>query len=278
MTAPVLVTTEGSVRVLTLNRPQHRNAIDGATAKALVQAVAEAEADTSVRSIVLTGSGGNFCAGADLKALEAGQGGNEVTSDGEAPLGISRHLCRKPVIAAIEGYAVAGGIELALWADIRIASESAIFGVFCRRFGVPLIDGGTVRLPLIVGLGRALEMILTGRAVGAAEAVAMGLASGPVPVGRALPEALLLAKRLADLPQECMLSDRAAVYAASFAAAAVNADSEAEGVISAQGTVRKALRQEFAFGLKALVSPEFQTGLVNFQKGAGRHGVSRSRL
>lgn len=208
---PVRIEKNGPVTTILLHRPEVKNAVDRATADALADAFRAFEADASAAVAVLHGEGGTFCAGADLKAISAGQP-NRVLPDGDGPMGPTRMLLSKPVIAAIAGYAVAGGLELALWCDLRVAEEDATFGVFCRRWGVPLIDGGTVRLPRIVGLGRALDLILTGRAVGAAEALAMGLVTRVVPKGAARAAAEELAAQLAALPQACMRNDRLSAY------------------------------------------------------------------
>ena len=202
---------DGPVVTVIIDRPEARNAVDPATAEALRAAFDAFEADEAAYVAVLTGAGGHFCAGFDLKALAGG--GVTYDPDGEGPMGPTRRLLAKPVLAAVEGYAVAGGLELALWCDMRIAAESATFGVFCRRWGVPLIDGGTVRLPRIVGQSRALDLILTGRPVGAAEALAMGLANRVVPDGQARAEAERLAHEIARFPQLCLRTDRAGVYA-----------------------------------------------------------------
>lgn len=207
----VSLATDGPVRVIAIDRPHARNAVDPDTARALRAAFEAAMADDAVAAIVLTGTNGAFCAGADLKAVAAGQAFPGIV-DGLGPMGPSRALWPKPVIAAVEGHAVAGGLELALLADLRIASETAVFGVFCRRWGVPLIDGGTVLLPRIVGQGRALDMILTGRAVDAREALAMGLANRVVPAGTARDAAVALAKEIAKFPRTCMLHDRASAW------------------------------------------------------------------
>ena len=204
----VRIDTEGVVRIVTIDRPAKRNAVDPATAELLRTAFEAFEADEMLRVAILTGAGGSFCAGFDLSAV----GSTRYDPDGSGPMGPTRMLTTKPVIAAVEGHAVAGGLELALWCDLRVASESAVFGVFCRRWGVPLIDGGTVRLPRIVGQGRALDMILTGRAVGAEEALAMGLANRLVPEGEALNTAIALAQDIARFPQLCLITDRASAY------------------------------------------------------------------
>ncbi len=244
------------VLVVTIERPEARNAVDGPTASALVDAFDAFDGDDSVRVAILTGAGTTFCAGADLKAVASRRGNRverDVTLDG--PMGPTRRLLSKPVIAAVEGYAVAGGLELALWCDLRVAAESAVFGVFCRRWGVPLIDGGTVRLPRIVGHGRALDMILTGREVGAAEALQFGLATTVVPDGEALPAALTLARRLAGLPQICLRSDRLSAHRQwdlPFA---------------------DALAYETEVGLETLLSGEGLAGAQRFADGAGRGGA-----
>ena len=206
------VEKQGPVTTVTIDRPDRRNAVDPRTAEALREAFDAFEADEDAAVAVLTGAGGHFCAGFDLKAFAAE--GGAYDPEGEGPMGPTRRLLAKPVIAAVEGYAVAGGLELALWCDLRVASESAVFGVFCRRWGVPLIDGGTVRLPRLIGQGRALDMILTGRPVGAAEALSFGLADRVVQDGRAREEAEQLAAGIARFPALCMRTDRASAYAA----------------------------------------------------------------
>jgi enoyl-CoA hydratase len=207
----VRVTRSGPITTVLLDRPESRNAIDRDTATALADAFRAFDADPQSRVAVLAGAGGHFCSGADLKALAAGRG-NRVEEDGDGPLGPTRLVLGKPVIAAVAGYAVAGGLELALWCDLRVVEESAVLGVFCRRFGVPLVDGGTARLPRLIGLSRALDLILTGRPVSATEALAIGLAHRLVPDGRSRTEATALAERLAAFPQECLRSDRRAIY------------------------------------------------------------------
>lgn len=206
----LLVSRDGPVTTVTLNRPERRNAVDPETALALRAAFRDFEADEGSAVAVLAGAGGSFCAGWDLKSLAGEDHGYEA--EGEGPLGPTRILLAKPVIAAVEGHAVAGGLELALWCDLRVASASAVFGVFCRRWGVPLVDGGTVRLPRLIGHSRALDMILTGRAVGAEEALAWGLANRLVPAGAALAEAQALAADIARFPALCMRTDRASSY------------------------------------------------------------------
>jgi enoyl-CoA hydratase len=244
----------GAVATLVLDRPTRRNAVDRATAEALVEAVREAEADPQVVALVLWGAGGTFCAGADLKAFAEGSG-NRVEAEGDGPMGPTRMLASKPVIAAVEGHAVAGGLELAAWCDLRVAAEDAVFGVFCRRFGVPLIDGGTVRLPALVGLGRAMDMILTGRPVPAPEAHAWGLVNRLVPPGEARAAAEALAAELAALPQDCLRADRASVYAALGR------------------PLEEALAVEFRTGARLVAGAEARDGVAQFVAGAGRHGT-----
>ena len=204
----VLVDRDGPVFIVTIDRPAKRGAVDPATAAALRDAFADFSDDDTASVAILTGSGGHFCAGFDLTAV----GQTRYDPDGPGPMGPTRMLLEKPVIAAVEGHAVAGGLELALWCDLRVAAESAVFGVYCRRWGVPLIDGGTVRLPRIIGQGRALDMILTGRPVDAQEAHRIGLADRIVPDGTALDAAIALAKQIAAFPQLCMTSDRMSAY------------------------------------------------------------------
>lgn len=206
----VKIERDGAVWTVLLDRPEVRNAVDRATAEALADAFDAFDAAPEARVGVLAGEGGTFCAGADLKAIAAGEP-NRLEPEGRAPLGVSRMRLSKPVIAALAGHAVAGGLELALWCDLRVAEEDAVLGVFCRRWGVPLIDGGTARLPRLVGAGRALDLVLTGRPVDAAEALAMGLVNRVVPKGEARGRAEELAQALAALPWECLLSDRMAL-------------------------------------------------------------------
>jgi enoyl-CoA hydratase len=257
MSPPSAVTlaTEGPVATITLYRPECRNAVDGPTALALRQAFERFEADDQLAVAVFTGGGGHFCGGADLKAVADRDRGLSHAPDGSGPgpMGPSRMAFSKPVIAAVEGYAVAGGLELALMCDLRVAAQGAVFGVFCRRWGVPLIDGGTVRLPRIVGQARALDMILTGRAVAADEALAMGLANRVVPDGQALPQALALARQLAAFPQRCLRADRASALA------------------QWDWPLHQALQHEGAAGY-AVVAAEGVTGAARFAAGAGRHG------
>ena len=250
---PVRVEKEGAVTTVVLDRPEVRNAVDRAHADALAEAFRGFEADDGAHVAVLFGDGGNFCAGADLKALAAGAP-NRVEPTGDAPMGPTRFLLRKPVIAAVAGFAVAGGLELACWCDLRVVEEDATFGVFCRRWGVPLIDGGTVRLPRLIGLSRALDLILTGRAVNANEALAMGLANRVVPKGQARAAAEALARELAALPQLCMRNDRLSSY-------------EQFGM-----TLPEAMDNEFAHGWTSLAHAG--EGVGRFAGGAGRHGRS----
>ena len=203
--------TDGAIAIVTINRPEARNAVDGPTAKALAETFRRFDTDDSLEAAVLTGSAGTFCAGADLKAVASG-GGNRVTPDGDGPLGCTRMLMTKPVIAAVEGYAVAGGLELALWCDLRVAARDATFGVFCRRFGVPLVDGGTIRLPRLIGMSRALDMILTGRGVQGEEALAIGLANRLVERGETLAAAIDLARQITSFPRGAMRGDRLSAY------------------------------------------------------------------
>ncbi|MEC9362621.1 MAG: crotonase/enoyl-CoA hydratase family protein [Pseudomonadota bacterium] len=253
--ASVLVERREPLVVVTINRPQARNAVDGPTAQQLAEAFRAFDADDALRVAILTGAGGHFCAGADLKALgTAPARANRIDAASDGPMGPSRLRLSKPVIAAVSGYAVAGGIELACWCDLRVADVSAVFGVFCRRFGVPLIDGGTVRLPRLIGMSRALDLILTGRAVDAQEAYAMGLANRVVPAGQALAEAEKLALQIAAFPQQCMRNDRASAY-------------EQWGM-----TQDAAIANEFERGLATLKSGESLSGATRFAGGDGRHG------
>lgn len=248
---PVRVERKEHVLTVVLSRPEARNAVDGRTAAELADAFRAFEADDGARVAVLWGEGGTFCAGADLKAAGTGRG-NRVAGDGDGPMGPTRMRLSKPVIAAVAGHAVAGGLELALWCDLRVAEEDAVFGVFCRRWGVPLIDGGTVRLPRLVGTGRALDMILTGRPVPAREAHAMGLADRLVPPGESRAAAEELAAALAAFPQACLRSDRASVL-------------DQEGLDE-----ESALRTELRHGMGVLA--QGMEGAARFAGGAGRHG------
>ncbi|POX48128.1 crotonase/enoyl-CoA hydratase family protein [Streptomyces sp. Ru72] len=248
---PVRVERQGHVFTVVLSRPEVRNAVDGPTATELAVAFREFETDEMARVAVLWGEGGTFCSGADLKAVGTGRG-NRVAEDGDGPMGPTRLRLSKPVIAAVAGHAVAGGLELALWCDLRVAEEDAVFGVFCRRWGVPLIDGGTVRLPRLIGTGRAMDMILTGRPVPAREAREMGLANRVVPTGRARIEAEELAAAIARFPQACLRGDRASVL-------------DQEGLDE-----RAALRTELRHGMDVLA--QGLEGTARFAAGAGRHG------
>jgi enoyl-CoA hydratase len=260
---PVRVEKSGFVTTVIHSRAEARNAVDRPHAEALAAAFAEFERDDSARVAVLWGEGGNFCAGADLKAVATARG-NRVVPPREAaiagepeatgPMGPTRMQLSKPVIAAVAGYAVAGGLELALWCDLRVAEEGAIFGVFCRRWGVPLIDGGTVRLPRIVGQGRALDMILTGRPVAAEEALRIGLANRVVPNGSARAAAEALAAEIAAFPNRCMRADRRSALE--------------QWSLPEAG----ALANEFRHGLAVIESGETQAGAARFAAGAGRHG------
>lgn len=250
----VRVERSGPVTTVILDRPQARNAVDRPTAEALAAAFRAFEADGSAAVAVLTGAGGTFCAGADLKAVGTPQQ-NRVEPGGDAPMGVSRLELSKPVIAAIEGHAVAGGLELAIWCDLRVAAADAVLGVFCRRFGVPLIDGGTVRLPALIGTSRALDLILTGRAVDAEEAHAMGLVNRVVPPGTAREAAEALARELAALPQTTLRNDR-------------------RSVLHAQGRpVAEAMAFELEVGLESLAA-DGVGGAARFAAGAGRHGTA----
>ncbi|MBP8807459.1 MAG: crotonase/enoyl-CoA hydratase family protein [Kofleriaceae bacterium] len=247
----VIIERDGPVTIVTIDRPAVRNAIDRPTAEALAAAFRAFDADAAAAVAVLTGAGGAFSAGADLKAIATGRG-NRVAVDGDGPLGPTRMVLGKPVIAAIAGPAVAGGLELALWCDLRIAEADAVLGVFCRRWGVPLIDGGTMRLPRLIGHGRALELILTGRAVTADEALAIGLVTRVVPPGQARAAAIALAHELAALPQAALRGDRLSAYE--------QWDLDADA----------ALANELTHGGRALA--EGVAGAARFVGGAGRHG------
>jgi enoyl-CoA hydratase len=257
----VETTRQGAVHVITLHRPECRNAVDGPTAEALRAAFEGFEADPSAAVAILHGGGGHFCGGADLRALGDPVRRNVLTPDGSGPgpMGPTRMAFNKPVIAAVEGYAVAGGLELALMCDLRVAARSAVFGVFCRRWGVPLIDGGTIRLPRIVGMGRALDMILTGRAVAADEALLMGLATQLVDDGQALAAALTLAEQIAGFPQTCMNADRASAFA------------------QWDLPLHEALQSEGAGGYRAALQEGLQ-GAARFAAGAGRHGAAADHV
>jgi enoyl-CoA hydratase/carnithine racemase len=249
----VRVEREGPVTVVTIDRPARRNAVDGPAAAALASAFREFDGDGAASVAVLTGAGTAFCAGADLKAIAAGQP-PRVAEDGDGPMGPTRLRLSKPVIAAIEGPAVAGGLELALWCDLRVAAEGAVLGVFCRRLGVPLMDLGTVRLPRLIGHGRAMDLLLTGREVGAAEALAIGLVDRVVPDGSARSRAVGLAGELAALPQACLRNDRLSAI-------------EQWGLPEPE-----AMANEFRRGLATLASGETVAGAGRFAAGEGRHG------
>lgn len=244
----------GSVTTIVLDRPEVRNAVDRSTAQALADAFRAFDVDEEARVAVLFGDGGTFCAGADLGAFARGKDTNVLSADGDAPMGPSRILLSKPIIAAVAGHAVAGGLELALLCDLRVVEEDAIFGVFCRRFGVPLIDGGTVRLPRLVGLSRALDLILTGRAVHAQEALAMGLANRVVPSGTSRQAAETLAAEIARFPQATMRGDRESAYA------------------SLDLPLDAALANEFRLGMTSLSTGEAASGAESFGAGKGRQG------
>ncbi len=243
---------DGAVTTVTLSRPEARNAVDRPTAEALAEAFRAFDADPDAAVAVLWGAGGTFCAGADLKAISDGRG-NRVAEDGDGPMGPTRMRLSKPVIAAVSGYAVAGGLELALWCDLRVAEEDAVFGVFCRRWGVPLIDGGTVRLPRLIGESQALDLILTGRPVPAPEAHTMGLVNRLVPPGKARAEAERLAAEIAGFPQTCLRQDRLSLL-------------EQHGM-----SEEDALRNEFRRGQDSLAA-DAVTGAARFAAGSGRHG------
>jgi enoyl-CoA hydratase len=247
---------EGRTAIVTIERPERRNAVDIPTAQALFDAFKAFDADPALDVAILTGRGDHFCAGADLKAVAEGERGERLTPDGEfGPMGPTRLRLSKPVIAAIEGYAVAGGLELACWADLRVAAQDAVFGVFCRRFGVPLIDLGTVRLPRLIGQSRAMDLILTGRPVDANEALQIGLANRLAPSGGALEAALALARQLSAFPQACMRNDRAS------ALDQWSLDWDA------------ATRREAELGLISLRTGDHRQGAQRFTGGQGRHGA-----
>ena len=251
----VLFETIGDVAVVTIDRPEVRNAVDGPTAALLADAFRRFDAADELSVAVLTGAGGMFCAGADLKAISSGQG-NRVDPAGHAdgPMGPTRMLLTKPVIAAVEGFAVAGGLELAVWCDLRVAATDATFGVYCRRWGVPLVDGGTVRLPRLIGHSHALDLIMTGRGVGGEEALRMGLANRLCEPGRARETAVELAQSIAAFPPGCMRSDRASAYA------------------QWDLSLTDALLEETGRGLAVIRSGETAAGATRFASGAGRHG------
>ncbi|PRZ44303.1 enoyl-CoA hydratase [Antricoccus suffuscus] len=249
----VTVSYDGPVTIISINRPEVRNAVSRPTAEALADAFRAFDADEDAAVAILTGVGDTFCAGADLKAFSEGNP-NRVEPDGDGPMGISRLRLSKPVIAAIRGHAVAGGLELAVWADLRVVDETAVFGVFCRRWGVPLIDGGTIRLPRLIGQSRAMDLILTGRPVDADEALAIGLANRKVPGGEALTAAVTLAKQLAAFPQVCMRNDRLSSL-------------EQWGM-----SEEDAISVEYGYGVGSRNAGS-QDGAKRFADGEGRHGT-----
>jgi enoyl-CoA hydratase/carnithine racemase len=252
----VRIERQGAVATVVIDRPERKNAVDAQTSRDLADAFRAVDADGSVGAAVLWGAGGTFCAGADLKAI--GSEGSRVKPTGDGPMGPSRMLLSKPVIAAVSGYAVAGGIELALWCDLRVMEETATFGVFCRRWGVPLVDGGTIRLARLIGMSRALDLILTGRPVGAAEAERIGLANRVVPAGQARAAAETLAGDIAAFPPHCVKSDRRSVY-------------ETWGMELADAFAR-----EYELGKATIDSGESFEGAARFAGGAGRHGAPAS--
>jgi enoyl-CoA hydratase len=250
------VLTEKKDRVFTviINRPAVKNAVDGKTAEELARAFREFDADAESDVAVLYGAGGSFCAGADLKAVASSAPSHRLDETGDGPMGPSRMLLGKPVIAAVSGYAVAGGLELALWCDLRVMEKSAVFGVFCRRWGVPLIDGGTIRLPRLIGLSRAMDLILTGRPVESDEALSMGLANRVVADGTSRDEAEKLARELSKFPQKCLRNDRLSAY-----------DQFSQDL-------PQALLNEFRYGMEVINSGETSMGAKRFSGGKGRHG------
>jgi enoyl-CoA hydratase len=252
---PVGTVVHDRVLVVTIDRPEVRNAVDRETAERLASAFRAFDADSALDVAVLTGAGGTFCSGADLKGVSEGRG-NAVHADVrlDGPMGPTRMLLSKPVIAAVEGFAVAGGLELAVWCDLRVAAHDAVFGVYCRRWGVPLIDGGTIRLPRLIGQSHALDLILTGRGVAGDEAARMGLVNRLTPPGNALDAAIALAHELAATPQRCLRSDRLSSY-------------EQWGM-----DIEAALRNEMRLGLETIRSGETRDGAQRFAAGAGRHG------
>ncbi|MFV1999588.1 MAG: crotonase/enoyl-CoA hydratase family protein [Acidimicrobiia bacterium] len=241
----VRIERDGAVATVVIDRPEVRNAVDGPTATALYESFVDLDGDDSVSVMVLWGAGGTFCSGADLAKIGT-DAGNRLEPEGPGPMGPTRMLMSKPVIAAVEGFAVAGGLELAAWCDLRVASETAIFGVFCRRWGVPLIDGGTVRLPRIVGFSRAMDMILTGRDVMASEAKKIGLVDRMVPAGFARDEAENLAREIAAFPQLCLRNDRISAYQS------IGADTQS------------ALAGEFALGMDTINGSDLAAGVSRF--------------
>ncbi len=251
----IIIERKDKICTIMINRPQVRNAVDRETAEELTKAFQMFEEDDDLYVAVLCGANGMFCAGADLKEIASGHRNRlEPDMQEDGPMGPTRMHLSKPVIAAVQGFAVAGGLELAIWCDMRVVENNAVFGVFCRRFGVPMVDGGTQRLPRLIGMGRALELILTGRSVGAYEALAMGLANQVVQPGEAIKQAQKLATEIARFPQLCLRSDREAVY--------WGFDLDFD----------KAMKLEFSYGLGTLNSEEFESGVTRFVRGQGRHG------
>jgi len=253
----VEIETSDRICTIIINRPDVKNAVDGPTAKALAEAFRQFERDDTLSVAVLWGRGGTFCAGADLKAIADPQRQrlNRLAPDGDGPMGPSRMMLQKPVVAAISGYAVAGGLELALWCDLRVMEETGVMGVFCRRFGVPLIDGGTIRLPRLIGMSQALDLILTGRPVEAAEAKTMGLVNRVVPHGEARSSAEKLARQIAGFPQTCMRGDRRSAYEQWDLG------------------FEQAIHNEYKHGMTTIESGESVDGAARFSKGTGRHGT-----
>lgn len=251
---PIRYETEGPIAIVTIDRPEVRNAVDRPHAELLADAFRRFDADSGLNVAILTGAGGTFCAGADLKAVSDGRG-NRVLREGDGPMGPTRMRLSKPVIAAVEGYAVAGGIELAAWCDLRVAARDAVFGVFCRRWGVPLVDGGTIRLSRLLGQSHALDLILTGRGVSGDEAQRMGLANRLVEKGEALEAAKELALQLSGFPQLCMRSDRLSSYE------------------QWSMPLDEAIANEYAHGSDVIASGETREGATRFAQGAGRHGA-----
>ena len=245
--------TDGPVAIVSIDRPRVKNCVDGPTAVGLADAFRRFDSDDAACVAILTGAGDTFCAGADLKAVGKGRG-NRVNEDGDGPMGPTRMLLEKPVIAAVEGHAVAGGLELAVWCDLRVAARDAIFGVYCRRWGVPLVDGGTIRLTRLIGQSHAMDLILTGRGVSGDEARAIGLANRLVEPGRALEAAVALGRQLAKFPQRCLRSDRRSAY-----------DQWSLGL-------DEALLHETRLGFEVIKSGETGEGAARFAAGAGRHG------
>jgi enoyl-CoA hydratase len=253
----VLIEKNYPVFTIIINNPETKNAVDGLTAQELSSAFREFESDEKALVAILWGANGTFCSGANLKTITEGRG-NKIEKIGDGPMGPTRMKLKKPVIAAIAGYAVAGGLELALWCDMRVVEKNAIFGVFCRRFGVPLVDGGTVRLPRLIGLSRAMDMILTGRPVRAEEAYAWGLANRVVEFGQCRIEAEKLAREIAAFPQTCMRNDRISSYE------------------QFRLKIKDAMANEFELGLRTLESGEFLEGSSAFAKGKGKHGTFKN--